>query len=201
MLRLLLSAASVVALTAAANAADMYRPAPAAEMPYVGVNWNGLYLGVNGGYGWVQDATSFEGAFGGGQIGYNIQRGNLVFGLEADIQGSDIKQTNGMVIDYFGTARGRLGYSFDRALVYGTGGYAYASGNDVFNSKTTQDGWAAGGGIEYKFGPSWSGKFEYQYLDFAGNGTTLRVPNKDVAVDTVRLGLNYFVGGGYAPLK
>jgi outer membrane immunogenic protein len=199
MLRLLLSAASVVALTAAANAADMYRPAPVAEAPYVGVNWNGLYVGVNGGYGWAQDATNFEGAFGGGQIGYNFQRGNLVFGLEADFQGADISQpAPGMAIDYFGTARARVGYSFDRALVYGTGGYAYANGNDAFNTNTTKDGWVAGGGVEYKFNPSWSGKLEYQYLDFAASD----VPGaKDVAVDTVRVGLNYFVGGGYAPLK
>ena len=51
--RIILAAASVVALTAAANAADMYRPAEAGykDTPFVGVNWSGLYFGVNGGYG------------------------------------------------------------------------------------------------------------------------------------------------------
>ena len=58
-------------------------------------------------------------------------------------------------LDYFGTVRGRLGYAFDRTLVYGTGGFAYGSGsadrsfggfagNDSFRT-----GWAVGGGIEY----------------------------------------------------
>ncbi|KTS09315.1 porin, partial [Methylobacterium radiotolerans] len=58
-------------------------------------------------------------------------------------------------LDFFGTVRGRLGYAFDRTLVYGTGGFAYGSGsadrsfggyagNDSFRT-----GWAAGGGIEY----------------------------------------------------
>ena len=51
--------------------------------------------------------------------------------------------------------RGRLGYAFDRTLVYGTGGFAYGSGsadrsfggfagNDSFRT-----GYAVGGGIEY----------------------------------------------------
>ena len=51
----------------------------------MGVNWSGLYVGVNGGYG--ANAASVHaahsnpaGGFGGGQIGYNVQRGNIVFG-------------------------------------------------------------------------------------------------------------------------
>ena len=58
-------------------------------------------------------------------------------------------------LDFFGTVRGRLGYAFDRTLVYGTGGFAYGSGsadrsfggyagNDSFRT-----GWAVGGGVEY----------------------------------------------------
>ena len=99
LLRVILTAASVVALSAAANAADMYRPAAGGykDVPYVGVNWSGLYVGVNGGYG--ANAASVPtggldpaGGFGGGQIGYNVQRGNIVFGLEADIEGADITE-------------------------------------------------------------------------------------------------------------
>ena len=91
-----------------------------------------------------------EGGFGGGQIGYNIQRGNIVFGLEADFEGADIngsKTANGTytdpagnqyaaslglktTLDWFGTLRGRVGYTFDRALVYGTGGFAYGHVKD-----------------------------------------------------------------------
>ena len=50
--RVLLTAASVAALTATANAADMYG-APAAD--YVGVNWTGFYGGVNGGGAWAEN--------------------------------------------------------------------------------------------------------------------------------------------------
>ena len=155
--RVILTAASVVALATAANAADMYRPAEGGykDVPYVGVNWSGLYVGVNGGYGFDSSNIgstiggayniSPEGAFGGGQIGYNVQRGNFVFGVEADIQGGDIKDsktvsvTNGGVsaslginssLDYFGTVRARAGYAFDRTLVYATGGLAYGQITD-----------------------------------------------------------------------
>ena len=98
--RVILTAASVVALTAAANAADMYRPSAGGykDVPYVGVNWSGLYVGVNGATAGVPvcittalfDYPNRIGGFGGGQIGYNVQRGNIVFGLEADLQGADI---------------------------------------------------------------------------------------------------------------
>ena len=42
--------------------------------------------------------------------------------------------------NFFGTARGRLGIAFDRAMLYGTGGFAY-------DTRTT--GYTYGGGIEY----------------------------------------------------
>ena len=154
--RVILAGASVIALAAAANAADLSK-APSAvsykDTPYYGVNWSGLYVGVNGGYGW--DASNIgsklvpglgvspEGGFGGGQIGYNVQQGNIVFGVEADLQAAGITDSKSQVLppnapanvgltignkstlDWFGTVRGRVGYTFDRTLVYATGGLAY----------------------------------------------------------------------------
>jgi outer membrane immunogenic protein len=215
--RVLLTAASVVALSAAANAADMYRaPAPAA-MPYVGVNWSGFYVGVNGGYGWssadiAAGVNNPTGGFGGGQVGFNAQRGNLVFGIESDIEGAGIKaNTAGFEskMDWFGTVRGRIGYSFDRALVYGTGGFAYGNVNQSIPGASiseTQYGWVAGGGVEYKFSPSWSAKAEYQFMsldasDVAGAGRLGDSTFDRTEVSTVRVGLNYFVSPSYDALK
>ncbi|MBP1183782.1 outer membrane protein [Methylobacterium sp. PvR107] len=121
---------------------------------------------------------SQDGFSGGAQIGYNYQftpGSGVVIGFEADAQYLDFGRDRnnafisgavapGLIVndprglsslDYFGTVRGRLGYAFDRTLVYGTGGFAYGSGsadrsfggfrgNDNFRT-----GWAAGGGIEY----------------------------------------------------
>ncbi len=249
--RLVLTGASVIALTATASAADMYVPGPAAgpggykDAPYV-PSWAGFYAGVNGGYGWSDHNTQLadsdrdfaglspEGGFGGGQIGYNWQgmwHPHLVLGVEADIQGSGVEDsqsaTLGLVtghyksdLNWFGTVRGRIGYAFDRALVYGTGGFAFGGiDNEVaystgvtYKSDTTATGYVMGGGVEYKFGPAWSAKAEYQYLNFGKNdpatasGTTYSSFTPVTKVDedafhTFRVGLNYHFMPGYEPLK
>ena len=111
----------------------------------------------------------------------------MVLGVEADIQGGGISasKTSGNVdyssdLDWFGTVRGRVGYTFDRALVYFTGGFAYGgiknevwyhSGSDNrFDGTAT--GYVLGGGVEYKIAPKWSVKAEYQYIDFGKNDPT-----------------------------
>ena len=103
---------------------------------------------------------STEGGFGGGQLGYNLQRDRFVFGIETDIQGAAIKgntyseaiiananpaltlpalETGAgakSTLDWFGTVRGRLGYSagnalfFGNTLLYATGGFAYGGVRD-----------------------------------------------------------------------
>jgi outer membrane immunogenic protein len=88
--------------------------------------------------------TSPEGGFGGGQVGYNWQASRWVFGLETDIQGASLNRTNSLTnglpigidigsssLDWFGTVRGRLGFTiFDSALLYATGGFAYGGVED-----------------------------------------------------------------------
>lgn len=79
----------------------------------------------------------------GGQVGYNYQIGNIVLSAEADLNYVDLKSTSRFLssvgdpstyrqeLDYLGTVRLRIGYAFDRALIYATGGLAYG---DVKNS-------------------------------------------------------------------
>ncbi|KQS52991.1 porin [Methylobacterium sp. Leaf361] len=172
MTKLLASLAAFTALTAAASAADLPRRAapPPVFTPVPVFTWTGAYFGIN--------ARSQDGFSGGGQIGYNWQitpGSGLVIGVEADAQYLDFGRNRNSAfvsgalapgyyvtdprglssLDFFGTVRGRLGYAFDRTLVYGTGGFAYGSGsadrsfggyagNDSFRT-----GWAVGGGIEY----------------------------------------------------
>ena len=135
--------------------------------------------GTSAALGFSNNRSNTDGFVGGGQIGYNWQLtpgSGVVFGVEADAQyvdfgrernrfalagagllpGVGVFNPNGLsTLDYFGTVRGRLGYAFDRTLVYGTGGFAYGSGsadrsfggyagNDSFRT-----GYAVGGGIEY----------------------------------------------------
>jgi len=217
--RILFAATSVIALTSAANAADIYRAPEGVsykDTPYLGVNWSGLYVGANAGYGWSANTDNLDptGPFGGAQVGYNFQRGNFVFGAEADFQGAHISGSNILEkseLNWFGTVRGRLGYAFDRALVYGTAGFAFgnvensiATGGPFFTGSETQTGWVAGGGVEYKITPAWSAKGEYQYLDLDANSNIgpLGLGNETrTQVHTFRVGLNYFMSSLYEPLK
>lgn len=150
--------------------------------------------------------TNIAGVLGGGQIGYSYQwNPYIITGFEADIQASDLngsgyganKARSGNAlgagnqysgIDWFGTARGRIGLTlpgYSNFLIYGTGGFAYGYINET-NSKAmlvfnpigsgasgvatygnTKSGWTAGGGIEWspQMLPAWSAKLEYLYTD------------------------------------
>lgn len=120
-----------------------------------------------------------NGFSGGLQVGANYQftpGSGFVVGVEADAQYLDAgRRRSGVVagpgtvlnpnavffdpratagLEYFGTVRGRLGYAFDRTLVYATGGYAYGGGSEkrffgATDNAQMRTGWAAGAGLEY----------------------------------------------------
>ena len=166
MLRKILLSTVFVAAATSSFAADLpYRtaaPAPyAAAMPVF--TWTGFYVGVNAGGDWNKksgyttnvpanypiyggaNGNSDLGFTGGAQVGYNMQFGNFVAGVEADINylggnrgsngvfpsvaepasNTDFRITQSESSKWFGTARGRLGFAFDRALIYATGGLAF----------------------------------------------------------------------------
>ncbi len=197
--RIVLTAASVIALTAAVNAADMHADGYKGGPSYATVNWSGLYIGVNGGYGFASgnqfsysnafDGISPNGGFGGGQIGYNVQgviNPHVVLGVEADIQGAGISDsklaprihnyTFSSNLDYVGTVRARAGFAEGSWLVYATGGLAYGgitnraySSADNFEDSGAKTGYVLGGGVEHKFTNQWSVKAEYKYIDLGKN--------------------------------
>jgi outer membrane immunogenic protein len=152
------------------------------------------------------NATSHTGFMGGGQIGYNWQSGIVVYGLEADIStltgsggtvsqsseptggGVTVSQTSSNNIEWFGTVRARLGFTFGtNTLVYATGGWAYGHvknthtqrEDDAFSATWSESkvrgGYVAGGGIEYMFAPNWTVRAEGLYINLGEN--TLAKPN------------------------
>ena len=143
MKRFLLASVGVLAMVGLANAADLPRPvytkAPPYQAPYA-YNWTGFYIGINGGGGWGNSTWDSTGGFDtsggmvGGTVGYNWQMGTWVLGVEGDIDWADIKGTTATNCvgggcttqnNWLGTARGRVGYAFDRWLPYLTGGAAF----------------------------------------------------------------------------
>ena len=211
----------LLAVTKLAWGADLsLPPAPAYY------NWTGLYLGLNAGYasaavsetpsdGSGSGRATVPSGIGGAQIGYNYQIGSVVLGFEADFDGAMATKSvtagsaSGTVqIPWIGTLRGRVGYAFDRLLVYATaGGGATQLLSNVnvgaigsASTSNTTGAWTVGGGVEAAITENLSARIEYLYLD-TGNIPVAQVggaPPPPVVTVTgrlqdnlVRAGLNF----------
>lgn len=177
-----------IAASAPARAADLpsryarpYAPPPPVYSPIY--NWTGFYLGINGGAGWGGsqwdgvDKFSVSGGLIGGTLGYNWQFGQLVAGIEGDIDWSGIGgSTNVNCLfgcetrnHWLATARARVGYAFDRFLPYLTAGLAIgdiaATTPGWPAGSTTTAGWTIGAGIEFGIVSNVSIKAEYLFVD------------------------------------
>ena len=196
-----LAAVSIAAATAVA--ADLpggptpYYSAPAVSGLY---NWSGPYAGLNVGYEWgkiTNTSGSPSGLAGGGQVGYNWQSGQFVFGGETDLQISGANDTFApyeFSNPWFGTLRGRAGVAFNNVLLYTTLGLAYGDVKGQFfglDETKTEVGWAGGIGVEYGFTPNWSTKVEYLYMDLASRTFSITGTADGLHANLVRLGLNY----------
>jgi outer membrane immunogenic protein len=247
-----LVAAALVGTGFSAQAADLAVKAPYVKAPFVApvYNWTGFYFGINGGIGNSRDYTqlshtaaglpgdpvSFVGGFGGvggAQIGYNWQYGdliglgNLVLGLEADIQGAGLQDKStcaffcqpgsGFLInqklDWFGTARGRAGIATGPVLSYITAGYAYGGVSTTITDTSipqaatfsgTRGGWTWGTGVEASLGGAWTGKLEWLTIDL-GTQTGVNLVSaynfrSEIRENIFRAGLNYRLGGVDVPV-
>lgn len=215
---LLLSSAIAIALCVPALAADL-APTPVEPVsPVLPYSWTGFYAGVHAGYGWGSEednlsvpvplpADSFDvnGAIGGVHAGYNQQYDSFVFGVEGDVDLSGLRGSihtvgaEGAVVGslslrntWQASLRARVGYAFDRLLIYGTGGIAFGDAKvtgvvnspaGVFTGSETNTlvGWTVGLGAEYAFDDHWSARLEVRYTDFgksnyrlSGTGGSLR---------------------------
>jgi len=189
-------------------------------------------------YGTINSNNS-AGFTGGVTAGYNWQMGSsFVMGVEGDLNYIDRNNGGSVAVpavipggtgtyflvnrgnqnNFFGTLRARLGFSFDRALIYATGGLAFGgSGGDtnatyfttggpvggvVINGGTNNNnnvGWALGAGAEYAFSNAWSVKLEYLHVDMGSHNRTFYQPattnfitiNSDNKFDVVRAGVNF----------
>lgn len=177
----------------------------------------------------------------GFQSGFNYQLANgIVLGVEGDISWLNVekKQTalaeeggqlaaNGFLqaktryeFDWMATIRGRLGYAFDRTLVYGTGGLAFLHEtqtrsqyqSDVANTtvpygrgtteifkeqaEATRRGWTLGSGFEYALNNNWALKGEYSYAHFGDEDFLFPKATAGVTRPyTVQTTCRLFVGG------
>jgi outer membrane immunogenic protein len=176
--------------------------------------WTGFYLGVNGGGGWgrsIWDRTGnldLSGGVIGGTAGFNWQTGQVVLGIEGDVDWSGVSGSTSTFCfagcatrnDWLGTVRGRVGYAWDRFLPYLTGGLAVGDINATtpgFSGATqTNLGWTVGAGVEPAIVGNWSAKAEYLHVDLGnfncGLSCGLVTPdNVSFSANLLRGGVNY----------
>jgi len=150
MKKLLIAGAALAALIGTpALAADLPFKAPLPPAP--AWSWTGLYLGMQGGYGWGKESYtdnifgavnhSAQGGIFGGVLGYRYQIGQLVLGVEGTGSWADITDTvsaggfsENLKARSIYTATGQIGWAaLPQTLLYAKGGWAGASINTNLN--------------------------------------------------------------------
>lgn len=147
--------------------------------------------------GWdhIKDDSSYDaskdGVTYGGAIGYDLQRGNTVFGVEGEITGASTRDRATDVLAAGDSLRvkadrdlyvgGRLGFVVGgRTLIYAKGGYTNAGFSTHYSSPNTtpainirdnekEDGWRLGAGAEMKLTGNIYAKAEYRYSDYGAD--------------------------------
>ncbi|WP_187639989.1 outer membrane protein [Bosea sp. F3-2] len=194
-------AGCVALMSGAAGAADLRGVAlpPAPELPAL-YSWTGVYAGIQGGYSWGSNRVrigaptdpfapmSFriddDSAFGGAHAGFNYQLGSIVLGIEGDVEAVNSRSRfagaglSGRVSqDWQGAARVRIGYAFDRLMIYAAGGASFTEyERRVFDAAgfgerltSARTGWNVGAGVNFAFTDNLILGAEYRYTDFGRN--------------------------------
>jgi outer membrane immunogenic protein len=190
-----------------AQAADMPIKAPRYVEP--AASWAGWYIGAHAGAAWQQttantayqdngayDNNTFSksGFIGGGQIGYNWQHGNFVFGLEGDISALSGKNTGELQssgyqyssrISWLSTVRSRFGLAVGDTMAYMTAGVAFGGVKNNVNadngdnsSSKTRTGWTVGGGVEHMLSRNWTIGLEGLFVDLGKSHVNVTSDNK-----------------------
>ncbi len=211
--------------------------------PVSAFRWTGFYVGAHAGSGWSLNEETFTGGnftnennytstgfLGGAQAGFNYQVGPWVWGVEGQFSWAGLDGKDNCIAaspvsllncetkaDWLATAAARIGFAFDKTMVFVKGGGAWV--HDKFDVSffalpprsdsvdQTRLGWMVGTGVEYAFYGNWSAKVEYDYLDFGTQAVTFpRLPSFDPAfigttvairqrIQLIKFGLNYHFGG------
>jgi outer membrane immunogenic protein len=206
-------AADSATFYASASPAAVYKTRSIAP---VAQNWTGFYVGAHGGYAWGRVtgpdmSIDPQGGFGGIQMGVNYQfADHWVLGFEQDASFANLtpQKANSdpgtIKFDAFGTFRERVGYTWDRVMLYQTAGVAWGIAHPIsvvttpnperLEERRLMTGLAAGAGIEVMAASNLTLKAEYLFLDFPAknllSGTDQSSP-ADAYIHTFRVGVNW----------
>lgn len=219
MKRVLLAGVAVLALTAAASAADLtMEPAPMAPVVApAAFDWSGFYVGVHGGGAWGDFSTNiWQDAFGnassvlgGVQAGYNYQINQVVLGVQTDLAYTNLTTGQDVIpglvgvnanLNWLGSTTVRAGYAIDTWLPYVKGGFAYGEtkaniNSLVFSGSKWATGWTVGAGLEKAFTKNITGFAEYDYFDLGSAAYDISNAIGTIELknttNVVKVGLNY----------
>jgi opacity protein-like surface antigen len=243
---LLVSAALVAFAGGPALAADLGTAPLFVPAPQPLYDWTGFYVGGHASYSWTHSSgqtmntangqlfapssNDTSAAHYGGQFGYDYMTASrVVLGVVAEFtSGRDVTTTTANRFEtqqnesdtvVNGTVRGRLGYAFDRLLLYGTAGWGWniasatrtqisgtvgnATPGTVETASTGHDnGWMVGAGIDYAFARNWDVFAEYKYAGVPDNTVTFPIAQRSTNVSSttnaIEVGLNWrFNGSGW----
>jgi outer membrane immunogenic protein len=175
------------ALSTNAFAADLYTPVPGVtDAPLrPAFSWQGAYVGGQAGYHWgkgsfqmngISTSASPEGLNAGVYAGHNFEiMPSFILGLDADIGYDGIRYNDNNVgttitAGLESSIRARMGYAFDRTLVYAAGGYTgmnakFENGNST--AKQWLNGWTVGAGVDYALADNVFIRGEYRYSRYS----------------------------------
>ena len=194
--------------------------------------WSGLYIGAHAGLatgtteadfpvlgmGLPSGDIGFDGALYGGHVGYNLQFGSTVVGIEGSFSGATVSGSSGCIVlmscerdvEWLATVAARIGYAMDRSLFYATAGVAWSElattvsllGCTCLEGSETNQGWLVGFGMEYAITPSIIGRIEYVHVDLGSRTHTLEAPGGGFpeparvagSLDALRLGASFKLG-------
>jgi opacity protein-like surface antigen/outer membrane receptor protein involved in Fe transport len=165
-----------------------------------------------------------SGPFAGCFVGWNYQFNRFVLGVEEDWQWSNLTGnsqslgplgatgalpagpfTVSTTTKDYGSIRGRLGVTFDRFLVFGTGGWAMGNPSAAFaltgaapfvTTSGKSNGWTAGAGVEYAITDTILGRIEYRYTNLEAVGFVNAATNSadtgtQAPINDFRVGIAY----------
>lgn len=231
MRNIIIAAVAAVVGLGTAQAADLGPSFKEAAPVYV-PTWSGFYVGAAFGFGVgsvdrnnrvreldtdgttiIYDGILFgggdtrEGAIYSGHIGYNWQRTNWVFGVEAAINGVGTNNNHSRCVglnvgefncdsdnNWYATFVGRIGYAQGPVMIYGLGGVAWADNNNRFredgyvrywpdgvwhDDNGNDAGWVAGIGLEYALNPHCLLRVEYSHVDFSNGNNSFDAVDND----------------------
>lgn len=172
----------------------------AVSIPALANGWEGLSLGVGGGYGMADsrvhdsvsafgttlsetsDGVPASGGFFTLSAGYDhALLGTLVVGGFVDYDFADLGSKSAYELGNQLSVGGRLGYLVaPTTLFFSTFGYAHAESadissfgfSDLHSSTGSFDGYFVGGGVETLIGGGFSVKAEYRYTSLQSEGVT-----------------------------